>query len=87
MPGRHVTDRPVRLYMSFRRTDSPVVAAAKAGFSMAIAYRIEPGATAGPKAPRGRGRLATRATIKTTANQTSRDNQPEEIACHSDDQP
>ncbi len=30
MPGRHVTDRPVRLYMSFRRTDSPVVAAAKA---------------------------------------------------------
>lgn len=36
---------------------------------------------------RGRGRPATRATIKTTATQTPRDNQPEENACHNDDQP
>jgi len=30
-----------RLYMSFRRTETPTVAAAKAGFSAATAYRIE----------------------------------------------
>jgi hypothetical protein len=31
----------MRLYMSFRQTESPVIAAAKAGFSAATAYRIE----------------------------------------------
>ena len=41
MPGRHLTDRQVRLYMNFRRKDTPSVAAAKASFSTATAYRIE----------------------------------------------
>ena len=41
MPGRHITDRQMRLYMSLRSTHSPAVAAAKAGFSTAAAYRIE----------------------------------------------
>jgi hypothetical protein len=31
----------MRLYMSFRQTEPPVIAAAKAGFSAATAYRIE----------------------------------------------
>ncbi|MBX7250315.1 MAG: IS21 family transposase [Caulobacteraceae bacterium] len=41
MPGRHITDRQMRLYMKLRQTNSPPVAAAKAGFSTATAYRIE----------------------------------------------
>src|SRR3954469_17915982 len=41
LPGRHITDCQTRLYMSFRQTEPPVVAAAKAGFSTATAYRIE----------------------------------------------
>ena len=28
MPGRHITDRQKRLYMSFRQTEPPVIAAA-----------------------------------------------------------
>ena len=41
MPGRHLTDHQVRLYMNLRRQDTPSVAAAKASFSTASAYRIE----------------------------------------------
>src|SRR3954469_6530372 len=41
LPGRHITDCQMRLYMRFRRTEPPVIAAAKAGFSAATAYRIE----------------------------------------------
>ena len=41
MPGHHLTDRQVRLYMRIRRTETPAVAAAKAGFSTATAYRLE----------------------------------------------
>ena len=41
LPGRHITDCQMRLYMSFRHTEPPVIAAAKAGFSAASAYRIE----------------------------------------------
>ena len=40
LPGRHITDCQMRLYMSFRQTEPPVIAA-KAGFSAATAYRIE----------------------------------------------
>ena len=40
MPGRHITDCQMRLYMRFRHIEPPVVAA-KAGFSAATAYRIE----------------------------------------------
>ena len=41
MPGRHVTDHQMRLYMKLRQTDSTAVAAAKASISLATAYRIE----------------------------------------------
>lgn len=41
MPGRHVTDHQLRLYMKFRDTDAPPVAAAKASFSAATGYRFE----------------------------------------------
>ncbi len=59
LPGRHVTDRQMRLYMIFRRNHSPTVAAAKAGFSAAAAYRFEKssGLPSQKKAPRERRRL------------------------------
>jgi len=41
LPGRHVTDHQMRLYMHFRETKSPPVAAAKASISTATAYRFE----------------------------------------------
>ena len=41
LPGCHITDRQTRLYMTYRQTVSPEIAAAKAGFSTATAYRIE----------------------------------------------
>ena len=41
LPGRHITDCQMRLYMSFRQAETPTIAAAKAGFSAATAYRIE----------------------------------------------
>src|SRR5262249_16884190 len=37
---RHITDRQMRLFMSFCQTETPVIAAAKAGFG-AAAYRTE----------------------------------------------
>src|SRR6202011_3712446 len=48
----------MRLYMCFRQTETPTVAAAKAGFSAATAYRIEqdPRLPSQKKAPRGRRR-------------------------------
>jgi len=58
LPGRHITDCQMRLYMSFRQAETPTVAAAKAGFSTATAYRIEqdPRLPSQKKAPRGRRR-------------------------------
>src|SRR3984885_9101848 len=47
LPGRHITDCQTRLYMKSRQTNAPAIAAAKAGFSTASAYRIE----AGPRLP------------------------------------
>ena len=41
MPGRHVTDHQMRLFMKFRQTEPVAVAAAKASMSMATAYRIQ----------------------------------------------
>ena len=54
MPGRHVTDHQMRLFMKLRQTDTVAVAAAKASFSAATAYRIEqdprlPSAKRGPR--------------------------------------
>src|SRR3954454_10375430 len=58
VPGRHVTDRQMRLYMQFRRTEPVPIAAAKAGFSTATAYRIEedPRPPSQKSTPRGRRR-------------------------------
>jgi hypothetical protein len=49
----------MRLYMTFRRNHSPAIAAAKAGFSAAAAYRFEkdPRLPSQKKAPRERRRL------------------------------
>jgi transposase InsO family protein len=58
LPGRHITDCQMRLYMSFRQTEPPIIAAAKAGFSAATAYRIEedPRLPSQKKMPRERRR-------------------------------
>src|SRR5215469_14095496 len=58
LPGRHISDCQMRLYMNFRQAETPSIAAAKAGFSTATAYRIEqdPRRPSQKKAPRGRRR-------------------------------
>ena len=58
MPGRHVTDCQMRLYMHFRKTNPSTVAAAKAGFSTSTAYRLDqdPRLPSQKRAPRGRRR-------------------------------
>lgn len=58
MPGRHITDCQMRLYMKFRRTDTTPIAAAKAGFSSSTGYRLDkdPRLPSQRKAPRGRRR-------------------------------
>ena len=58
MPGRHVTDHQMRLFMTHRSTDPVPVAAAKAGFSAATGYRIaqDPRARSTKRVPRGRRR-------------------------------
>jgi hypothetical protein len=58
LPGRHITACQMRLYMSFRQAETPTVAAAKAGFSAATAYRIEqdPRLPSQKQAPRNRRR-------------------------------
>jgi Mu transposase-like protein len=58
LPGRHITDCQMRLYMSFRQSETASVAAAKAGFSAATAYRIEQDLRlpSQKRSPRGRRR-------------------------------
>ena len=58
LPGRHITDRQMRLYMSFRHTETPTVAAARAGFAASTGYRCERDSRlpSQKKAPRGRRR-------------------------------
>ena len=58
MPGRHITDCQMRLYMKSRQNHGPAIAAAKAGFSTATGYRIEsdPRLPSQKKKPRGRRR-------------------------------
>lgn len=41
LPGLHINDRQMGLYVRSRHTDTPAIAAAKAGFSTATAYRID----------------------------------------------
>src|ERR1044071_8149094 len=64
LPGRHITDRQMRLFMSFRQTDTPVLAA-KAGFSTATAYRIEqdPRLPSHKQVPRSRRRQDPLASV------------------------
>lgn len=58
MPGCHVNDHQVRLFMKLRLTNPVPAAAAKAGFSTATGYRIasDPALPSQRKAPRGRRR-------------------------------
>ena len=58
MPGRHVTDHQMRLFMTFRHTDSVAAAAAKSSFSTATGYRLahDSRLPSTKKAPRGRRR-------------------------------
>ena len=58
MPGRYITDHQLELYMTHRKKDRPALAAARAGFSTATAYRIEadPGRSSEKRKPRGRRR-------------------------------
>jgi hypothetical protein len=41
LPGLHITDQQMRVFMNFRLNHSPAIAGAKAGFSGATAYRFE----------------------------------------------
>jgi hypothetical protein len=54
MPGRHVTDQQMRLFMTHRQTHTVSVAAAKAGVSQATGYRLQ----ANPTLPYRRRRRA-----------------------------
>ena len=58
LAGCHITDCQMRLYMSFRETETAAIAAAKAGFSAATAYRLEQARRlpSQKQAPRGRRR-------------------------------
>jgi hypothetical protein len=58
LPGLHVTNRQLRLFMHHRSTHGTSIAAAKAGFSSATGYRIEadPMPFSLKKAPRSRRR-------------------------------
>ena len=41
MPGRHINDHQMRLYMKYRKTSTVAASAARASISMASAYRLE----------------------------------------------
>ena len=58
MPGKQITDHQMRLYMLFRQKNGLQLAAAKAGFSTATAYRIaaDPRPPSSKKNRRGRRR-------------------------------
>ncbi len=58
MPGRHVTDRQMTLFMKHRMTDPTPLAAARAGFSTAAGYRAahDPRPSSEKGAPRERRR-------------------------------
>src|SRR5262249_19013378 len=58
LPGRHITDCRTRVYMKSRQSNNPAIAAAKAWFSPATAYRVEadPPLPSQKKRPRGRRR-------------------------------
>jgi len=49
MPGRHINDQRMRLFMKLRITLTQQTAAAKTGISIASARRIERDGFVGPK--------------------------------------
>jgi Mu transposase-like protein len=55
LPGRHITDHQMRLFMRIRESKTVALAAAKAGFSAATAFRIaaDPRLPSQKKVPRG----------------------------------
>ena len=59
MPGRHITDNQMRLFMTFRLTNTVPVAAAKASVSTATGYRIDqdPRLPSHKRKQRGRRRI------------------------------
>ena len=67
MPGRHVTDHQMRLFMKFRQTNTTAAAAAKASISIATAYRLKKDSRlpSQKKAPRERRRPDPLADILT----------------------
>ena len=68
MPGRHVTDHQMRLFMQFRQTDTVAVAAAKASFSTATSPASSSPGTLGFMLNSG----PCSATIRMTAARQSR---------------
>jgi hypothetical protein len=56
MPGRHVTDHQMRLFMTLKQSHSIPVAAAKAGLSTATGYRFNSDPTLPSQKKRTRGR-------------------------------
>lgn len=58
MPGRHITDQQMRLFMTLKQTHTTPVAAAMAGISQATGYRLQadPTLPSHKKTPRGRRR-------------------------------
>jgi hypothetical protein len=65
LPGVHITDHQMRLYMSSRPAHDTSVSAAKAGFSRATGFRIDadPRLPSQKKKPRGRRRADPLAAI------------------------
>ena len=61
LPGRHITDRQKRLFMTQKKTDTIEVAAAKAGFSRATGYRL----AADPATALAREEAARPAAVRT----------------------
>ena len=70
MPGSHVTDRQMRLFMKFRKSNPASVAGAKAGFSPATAYRLDRDTRlpSQKQALRGRRRADPLADVSVTAH-------------------
>ena len=65
MPGTHVTDCQMRLFMKFRKSNPLKIAAVKAGFSPATGYRLgkDPGLPSQKREPRGRRRADPLANV------------------------
>jgi hypothetical protein len=81
LPGRHVTDHQMRLYMKFRQTDAPPLAAVDRLVHHATIFEMNVESyrrrTAIERKQKGAGRPPSYATINDTTALSRRDNQPE----------